>query len=165
MHLRRWLILLLFGLAGCTVAGPTARHEDLARLCLVFAELPGVMMAPATGTELVLSYPGEVLFAKGAALPLAGGTALLDPLAELLAAHPALTWRGTVRAATGRPGNYDQRLAEARAELLQRYFSRRGIGLQQLTLSAVAGAGPPLELHGGYPAAAASSSNSATEKK
>jgi hypothetical protein len=93
-----------------------------------------------------LSYPDEVLFARGAALPLPGGPALLDPLASLLAAHPRGRWNGTVRSAGGVSPDYDLALAEKRRELLERYLRLRGVPPDLVTLAAVAGEGPPLEL-------------------
>jgi len=164
-HLLVLLVLSIVGLAACAGPRTTApERPDVQVLRQRFGELPGVVMAP--GQELRFSYPGQVLFSTGAALPLAGGTALLDPLARLVVAHPGLYFRGTVRAATGISPDYDQRLARQRAALLQRYFRNRGVAAGQLTLAAQAGEGPPLELQGDYsPAAAASSSSSSEENR
>jgi hypothetical protein len=164
-HLLVLLVLSIVGLAAC--AGPrttASQRPDVQVLRQRFGELPGVVLVPGEG--LHFSYPGQVLFSTGAALPLAGGTALLDPLARLVVAHPDLHFRGTVRAATGVSPDYDERLARQRAALLQRYFRNRGVEAGQLSLAAQAGEGPSLELQGGYsPAAAASSASSSDEKR
>ncbi len=143
------LLLLLWGCVGgsappAPVVETEAPTPSAAELRASAAPLPGVEIAAGDG--LVLRYPGERLFSVGAALPLAGGVEMLDPLADWLAASGRARWRGTVRAATDVSPEYDRQLAQARAELLGRYFANRGIDGEKLELTAEGGAGAPFEL-------------------
>lgn len=143
------LLLLLWGCAGGTpppapVVEAEAPTPSAAELRASAALLPGVEIDPGEG--LILRYPGERLFSAGAALPLAGGVEMLEPLADWLAASGRARWRGTVRAATDVSPEYDQQLAQARAELLGRYFANRGISGDKLELTAEGGTGAPFEL-------------------
>ena len=164
MMLRSFAVLLLtLSLVACVPSAPKValpERPGIDSLRLGFGDLPGAVLS--AGEPLVVSYPGEVLFSAGAALPLAGGTELLDPLAERIAAYPQLFFAGRVRAADT-PAGYGPQLAAARAELLTRYFNRRGIEASRLQLTPEAGAGPPLELELRY--APASSPTSAAEKR
>lgn len=143
------LLLVLWGCVGVTpspaplveVEAPTPTAAELRASA---AQLPGVEIAAEEG--LLLRYPGERLFSTGAALPLAGGVEMLDPLAEWLAASGRARWQGTVRAATDVSPEYDRQLAGARAELLGRYFVNRGIAGGKLELKAESGDGAPFEL-------------------
>lgn len=144
------LLLLLWGCVGVTpppapvVEAETPPTLSAAALRASAAPLPGVEIDP--GEKLILRYPGERLFSAGAALPLAGGVEMLEPLADWLAASGRARWRGTVRAATDVSPEYDRQLAQARAELLGRYFANRGISGEKLALTAEGGTGAPLEL-------------------
>jgi hypothetical protein len=144
MILRTAPLLLFFSLFACVPAGPPAPVPlDVAAISAAAAALPGVRIDSVD--PLSLSYPGEILFARGAVLPLPGGPALLDSLAALIAAEPRGRWRGTVRAG-GESPLYDLALAEKRRELLERYLQGRGVQTGIVTLVAVAEEGPPLEL-------------------
>ena len=143
------LLLLLWGCAGGTpppapVVEAEAPTPSAAELRASAALLPGVEIDPGEG--LTLRYPGERLFSAGAALPLAGGVEMLEPLADWLVASGRARWRGTVRAATDVSPEYVRQLAQARAELLGRYFANRGISGDKLALTAEGGAGAPFEL-------------------
>jgi len=140
---------------------PSAIPTDPGVLRRQLAALPGAVAG--AGEAPAVSYPAETLFAAGAALPLAGGLELLDPLAAVLSAHPDLQWRGTVRASGGVSAAYDALLASRRLELLQRYFRNKGIDEARLALTAEASAGPPLELVAVQPPA--SSASSVPEKR
>jgi len=144
MILRVAPLLLFLALCSCVPGAPPSPPLDLPALSAAAAALPGVRIDSVD--PLSLSYPDEVLFARGAALPLPGGPALLDPLASLLAAHPRGRWNGTVRSAGGVSPDYDLALAEKRRELLERYLRLRGVPADLVTLAAVAAEGPPLEL-------------------
>lgn len=145
MILRAAPLLLLLVLCSCVPGAPPAPPLlDIPALSAAATTLPGVRIDSVD--PLSLSYPDEVLFARGAALPLPGGPALLDPLARLLAAHPQGHWQGTVRSAGAVSPDYDLALAEKRRELLERYLRLRGVPDDLVTLSAVAAEGPPLEL-------------------
>ncbi len=149
-----WPLLLLL-LTACaapqatmeTVSGvpaASAVKEAADEMHNAAAALPGAEVG--AGELLSIRYPGQVLFSEGAALPLAGGTGILEPLATFLAGHRASRWQGTVRAATGVSAEYDLQLAEKRAELLGLYFNNRGLGADRLTLRAEAGGGPAFEV-------------------
>ncbi len=143
----RFCILLLpLFLLACAAPGPPPTIADLRTQ---IASLPGAEIG--AGPELALSYPGESLFASGAALPFPGGTELLNPLADLMAAFPAVHWTGIVRAHGNITPKDDQALAEKRLELLKRFFARRGIAGERLVLTAVAADGAPLQLTAEFP--------------
>lgn len=137
-----WLSACAAPPAPPVTAAPPAL--DAAALRRESATLPGAVAA--VGEPLRLSYPGEALFAAGAALPLPGGTALLDPLADFLLSHPEALWTGTVRAAAGVSPEYDAALAQKRQELLERFFRNKGIAAERLQLAVATGEGAPLEL-------------------
>ncbi|WP_305041498.1 hypothetical protein [Geoalkalibacter sp.] len=141
------LALLTACAAPTTTPAPSAPAAPLAvpvaTLVPALAALPG---AEALEGEVGVGYPGEVLFAAGAVLPLPGGLELLDPLAEVLHAHPGNRWSLRVRAATEHGKDYDLALAEGRAGLLQRFFTRRGISAERLDWQVAAEDGAPLEV-------------------
>lgn len=165
--MKRLFLLLVAApwlLSACIAAPEPRRLANPApdQLRARLALLPG---AEVSGEGvIVVRYPGESLFASGAVLPLPGGAAVLDPLADLLRSFPQLRWQGTVRAGTAGHGEYDLALAEKRTELLNRYFARRGVALEQLTLRPEASSGPSLELAPEV-AQPASSASSSREKK
>ena len=154
------LLLLSVSLFACVAPAPPPVVRDPAVLRRQMEALPGAAVGP--DETLRVSYPGEVLFAQGAALPLPGGTAVLDPLAALLVSHSEARGRVTVRARTEISAEYDRSLAQKRAELLERYFRNRGIPEGRLSFTTEAGDGPPLELTletpGDQPPSASSSS-------
>lgn len=159
MKLRPAILLLLTATLFACAAPPPPPPPEAKRPPLgeLLAGLPGAEVTD--GEAPVISYPGESLFAAGAALPLPGGTAVLDPLAELLLTYPEVRGSGAVRAATDVSPDYDRRLAEKRAELLGLYLENRGLG-GRLPLTPAAGDGAPLEivLETGAQESAASSS-------
>lgn len=156
--MKRWMtpgLLLMTLLAGCQLIKPgsttapaekpvvvLSRAEQEAVVAARLQELPGVVM---TG-KLAADYPGEVLFARGAVLPLPGGVEMLAPLAAVLREGEGLRWQGVVRAETGVSAEYDQALAAKRAELLLRYLRGQGVTEERLTLTVVPGPGAPLSL-------------------
>ena len=118
-------------------AGPGKLGDEAQRLSGVVIERQ---------EPLTLSYPEQTLFAEGAALPLPGGVAVLDPLADFLSTHPETRWRMEVRAKTGLGADYDQRLAGRRAELVSRFLAKRGVRPERLSVVAEGGEGAPLVL-------------------
>jgi len=160
--------LLLLACAAPPPPAPPAVPEvrvEPASLRSEAAALPGVVVA---GEEpLALHYPDAALFAEGAVIPLAGGTAVLDPLVAFIVAHPQLRWTGMVRAGGAQPPEYGAELAQKRFELLERFFRRRGVAAAQLQLQAEVGEGVPFELTlvEGDQAEAASSEISSGEKR
>ena len=145
------LLILAALLAACAAPAPQppaaeapaprAVQKDLSA---EMAQLPGITVVaeePLRG-----AYPGETLFAAGAVLPLPGGMEMLEPLAEFLRRHPETRWTMQVRAATEFSTDYDRSLAQTRAELLRRYFTRKGLDMQRFEFMAEAGEGAALEL-------------------
>ncbi len=129
--------------SGAMVVSPVVDAQALAELRNAAVALPGAEVG--ADEPLTIRYPGQVIFSKGAALPLAG-VGVLDPLVAFLVGHSASRWQGTVRAASGVSPEYDQQLAQKRAELLGRYFESRGLSADRLTLKAASGSGPAFEL-------------------
>ncbi len=103
--------------------------------------LPGAALQQE---PLGFSYPDQVMFGKGAVLPLPGGPKLLDPLAEMLKQNPELAWQVAVRAKTEHGQSYDQALAEKRSELLATYLLSKGAELGKLDFQPDAAVGDPL---------------------
>ncbi len=141
-----WGTVLLAALAACVPAPPPTVTPvvDPEALRRGLAALPGARVSG--GEPVSAAYPGEVLFARGAALPLPGGTTLLDPLASFLLAHPETNWVVSLRADTGISPDYDLLLAEGRRALLERYFRNKGLSPPRLVLEVGEGAGAPLTL-------------------
>lgn len=129
--------------------------------CAVQKESPEIIKQQAEGGLLALpkalvsadetriSYPGESLFAPGAVLPLPGGIDVIGPLVDFFVQNPKLTAVATVRS-SGNGNDYDRRIAEKRAELLEKIFRNRGVTEARLRFSAVAADGAPLELELSY---------------
>lgn len=145
--LRRSIVLGVLLLSGCSLSGapgPDSGVSPAVTLRALFDKLPGAvaLAEPVVG----LAYPDENLFAKGAALPLAGGVEVLDPLCDLLLEESRLRWQGTVRAKTESGREHDAALAAKRLELLQRYLRNRGVADGQIVWTAAAEDGFPLEL-------------------
>lgn len=149
---------VLFGCSAPVTAPESMPTADSAQLRRKLTALPGARVGD--GDLPSVSYPGEVLFAEGAAVPLPGGTALLDPLASFLASQGDLRWRATVRAHTEGGAEHERALAEKRGELLMRYFLSRGVPGERVELATESAEGPPLELTPLQPARDASSSRS-----
>ncbi len=118
--------------------------------------LPGAVVS-ADGLQV--SYPGNSLFAEGAAIPLPGGMEVLDPLVDFLRANPQFSIVGTIRSGGNRE-EYDQLLAGRRFDILTAIFSNRGIDAERLQLDLATGEGAPFEFELQLP----SSSSSAGEK-
>ena len=119
--------------------------------------LPGAVMS---ADSLLVSYPGDSLFASGAVLPLPGGMAVIDPLVELLLQNKTFQGAGTVRS-SGHSAEYDRLLATKRLEILARIFQNRGLPQDRLQWVAEVGTGAPFELQ----LQLISSDTSAGEKK
>ena len=149
-------LLLLLGLNACQATLPSSQLASptsppvvkapawLPELRDKVATLPVIQLA-ADATVVAFAYPGESLFSDGAALPLAGGAEVLDPLSDLLSAFPEARWIATVRAATSNGADYDAALAQKRAELLKLYLFNRGVPAARIEWHTAAGAGAPLE--------------------
>jgi outer membrane protein OmpA-like peptidoglycan-associated protein len=144
-----WLIVALL-LAACAATPPPPQtqpppplphSEELRQRLHALPQAQSAVDGP-----LLVTYPEERLFADGAVLPLPGGTRVLDPLALLLREFPDLRWQATVRAQTEISTEYDQTLAQGRAQLLERYLHNRQVRSGTVTFRAAAEAGPPLEI-------------------
>jgi len=104
--------------------------------------LPGAQVG--INGDLQIRYPGETLFSAGSILPLARGEELLEPLADFLKSTEDRPWQVRVHAATALGEAYDQRLADKRLELLQRYLQRRGVAVDGFDWQSSAGSDAPL---------------------
>lgn len=134
-------VLVALLLAGCAAVPGGAGLKSTAGATPVSLrgqaqQLPGVQLAP--GEPLRLSY--LQLFARGAALPLAGGVEQLQPLGDFLQQATGTRWLLQVG------GDGELALAQARLKLLQGYFQRRGLAGERLQWQAAAEAGAALEL-------------------
>lgn len=145
---RKYVLILLLGvsLAACapTTKSSKPTAEAVPQLTIDMVALPGGTMSAETPP--VISYPEQALFGPGAVMLLVGSQAILDPLAEMLKSQPGWRWEATVRAVSAYGGDYDQDLAEGRAQLLEKYLTYRGVAPGTLSFQALAGEGTPFEL-------------------
>ncbi len=132
------LAMLLF-LSACAV--PSEKPPELSRQAVADA-LPGAVVSE---DGLTISYPGNSLFAEGSVLPLPGGMAVLEPLANLLNINRQFKVLVAVRS-SGHAEEYDKVLATKRMQLLETIFINRGLEEARLQMRALTGAGAPLEL-------------------
>ncbi|AJF05412.1 hypothetical protein [Geoalkalibacter subterraneus] len=147
-----WVAVIL--LCSCS---PVAEREEAAPassfsvddLAVRAQALPGAQVERNGGLQI--RYPGETLFAAGSILPLGRGEELLEPLAGFLKSTEDHPWQVRVHAATALGEAYDQRLADKRLELLQRYLQRRGVAVDGFDWQSSAGKEAPLIV--GLPAA------------
>ena len=151
-HLLIWLCFLL--LSGCVAStGPAKPKVDVETLHQQLLLLPGAVIDLNT---LTVAYPGDVLFASGAVLPLPGGMEVLDPLMSWMLRSDEIIGTALVRS-TGHAADYDQALAEKRRELLERLFQNRGLTSDRLKLVVDESPGPPLEIRFQFRSSATSS--------
>ncbi len=144
--------LVVFALAAALAACTPPAPAPLAPPPPAAAEILGLRAETLPGARvqqegaLIIAYPEQTLFTPGAAMPLAGGLEVLDPLARFLGDHRGNRWQVTVRAASPIDQDYDRALAAARSELLQRFLRNRGVAVEQFDWLSEAGGGPSLEL-------------------
>ena len=136
-----WLCGLV--LTGCAATTGSVR-SDLNREALQqqLLTLPGAVVDL---NSMTVAYPGDVLYAPGAALPLPGGLEVLDPLISWMLKTDGIYGEARVRS-SGYAVDYDRVLAEKRRELLERLFLNRGLNAQRLHLMVDESAGAPLEI-------------------
>lgn len=142
----RYLLLgvICLTLAACAPApGGSAKMPAAADLQRQLQALPGAEII-AGPEELAFRYPQQRMFGPGAVLPLPGGSALLDPLADFLKKHPQSSWRVDLPVQSGYGSDYDLALAEKRGELLASYLLSEGVELQRLSFQPRVGPGEPL---------------------
>lgn len=143
--IKKLFMLLLVGgiIAGCApTSGPTDSRVDVDLFQQRLLALPGGVVDTK---RLVVTYPGDVLFASGSVLPFPGGMDLLDPLINLFLEAEQISAELRIRSA-GHSADYDQTLAEKRQELLQRQFLNRGVAAERLTWIVDNNPGAPVEI-------------------
>ncbi|MDH3453499.1 MAG: hypothetical protein OEL80_00010 [Desulfuromonadales bacterium] len=129
------------GLQGANT--PAALPAVAKRPAIQVTDLP---CAQVSSTDLVtLRYPGENLYRGGAALPKQEGLACLEVLSDWLKNVPQDRWQVTVSGEAGH-GFEPLALAGKRQELLQRFFTRKGVAINNWEWLTVAGAGEQLQL-------------------
>ena len=94
---------------------------------------------------MTISYPAETIYRNGAALPKEEGLACLEVLADWLKSVPQSHWQVTVSGEDGY-GFDPLALAGKRQELLQRFFARKGLELQDWEWQSEAGQSEQLQL-------------------
>lgn len=105
--------------------------------------LPCAEVAKTNG--VTIRYPGESIYSNGAALPREEGLACLDALTDWLKNEPQSRWQVTLAGEEGL-GFDPQALAGKRQELLQRFFTRKGVELQTEEWQTTAEQGVQLQL-------------------
>lgn len=137
--------LLLTFLTACSAPGgpatPTTAPDTTPQK--VASELSAAEIT--AGPPQTISYPPASLYRSGAALPDDDGLKALEELAQWLNRSPESRWQGQLAVADG-DKEQSLALANKRIELLQRFFARQGLSLEQLNWKAEAIPGPDLEL-------------------
>lgn len=148
--MNRWQLvfagLTLGMLCGCAVRQepPPVTIPDVAkRLTVSVTELP---CAEVSGVEAVMiRYPAENLYRNGAILPGEEGLRCLEALAEWLKNVPQSRWQVVVSAEEGH-GFESLDIAAKRQELLQRFFTRKGVAMRNWEWQTAAGQGEQMQL-------------------
>ena len=92
-----------------------------------------------------IRYSAESIYSNGAVLPREEGMACLDVLSDWLKSIPQNRWQATV--AGGGTHDFDPlALADKRQELLQRFFARKGVKLEEWEWQTVDQQGLQLQL-------------------
>ena len=142
--MNRWRFLCagvtLLALCACAAQPQTSTPATSAKL----ANLPCAEMGRETET-MTIRYPAETLYQNGAVLPKGTGLACLEALADGLSSVPLSRWQATV-SAEGGYGFDPLQLAGKRQELLQRFFTRKGIEIKDWQWQTVADQGQQLQL-------------------
>jgi len=102
--------------------------------------------AEVNSTEsITISYPTETIYRNGAVLPKEEGLACLEVLSDWLKSMPQSRWQVTVSGEAGY-GFDPLALAGKRQELLQRFFTRKGLELKDWQWQTASGAGEQFRL-------------------
>lgn len=126
---------------GSLTPGTTPPFEK--RAVIQVTDLP---CAEVSSTEPVtIRYPAESLYRQGAVLPGMEGLACLEDLSGWLKSIPHSRWQVTVSGADGY-GFDPLALAGKRQELLQRFFTRKGIEAKSWEWQTVVGQGEQVRL-------------------
>lgn len=107
------------------------------------SDLPCAVVNTTDGIQV--SYTGESLYRGGAALPKEEGLACLEVLSDRLKTAPQAKWLVTVGGEDGF-GFDPAKLAAKRRDLLQRFFSRKGIDIDGWEWQATGTTSTQLEL-------------------
>jgi hypothetical protein len=149
---RLFLVGVLFGtLCACaaqqtdsspaTTSSTASSKEKTAPI-----EVTNLPCAVVDSTESVtIRYPAESLYRGGAVLPKEEGLACLEMLTDWLKKAPQSKWQVTVSGEEGL-GFEPVALSGKRQELLQRFFTRKGIEIQNWEWQSVAGQDVQLQL-------------------
>ncbi len=114
-------------------------------------ETPSIPLAKLPCAEIIstdavtVRYPTEAIYRNGAVLPKTEGLACLQGLADWLKSLPQNRWQVTVAGEAGY-GFDPLALAGKRQELLQRFFTRKGVRLEDWQWHVVAGQSEQLQL-------------------
>jgi hypothetical protein len=133
------------GVSTSSVAkGSSVQAENL--LCAGISSADLVTIRYITDLPTV-RYPAETIYRKGAALPKEEGLTCLAALADWMEATSQNRWRVTVAGEAGHGFN-PLELAGKRQELLQRFFTRKGLELKDWEWQTVSGRSEQLRFKG-----------------
>lgn len=108
--------------------------------------VPDLPCAEVVKTDgVTIRYPGETIYGNGAALPREEGLVCLNVLTDWLKSVPQSRWQVTLAGEEG-SGFDPKALGGKRKELLQRFFTRKGIESQTEEWQATAEQGVQLQL-------------------
>lgn len=144
---RWWLFFAGIGLGALCAC---AAQQEITTIPVV-KKPPSVQVADLPCAEVdntgspTVRYPAENIYRNGAVLPTQEGLACLEELADWLKSVPQSRWQVTVSGEDGY-GFDPLALAAKRQALLQRFFTRQGLGQKDWEWQAVIGQGVQLQL-------------------
>ncbi len=157
--MNRWRLLFtgltLSTLCACAAQPGTSTSVSVSSVAkapsVQVAKAPAVQVANLPCAEInstgvvTIGYPAETIYRNGAVLPNEEGLACLEGLADWLKSVPQSHWQVTVSGEEGY-GFEPLALAGKRQELLQRFFARKGLELQDWEWQSEAGQNEQLQL-------------------
>lgn len=117
----------------------------------VIAKSPAVQItdlpcAEVSSTDpMTIRYPADNLYRMGAVLPKEAGLTCLETLADWLKSRPQNPWQITLSGEDGL-GFDPLELAGKRQELLQRFFTRKGVEMKNWEWQTMVGQGEQMQM-------------------
>ncbi len=148
--MNRWQLvfagIILGMLCGCAVQQeiPPATIPGVAKkLTMTVTELPCAEVSSVK--SVLIRYPADNLYRNGAILPGEEGLRCLEALAQWLKSVPQSRWQVVVSGEGGH-GFDSLDLAGKRQELLQRFFTRKGVVMKNWEWQTAAGQDEQMQL-------------------
>ncbi len=148
--MNRWQ-LVFAGITLGMLCGCAVRQEPLPvtipgvakKLTIPVTDLPCAEVSSVK--SVLIRYPAENLYRNGAILPKEEGLRCLEALAVWLKSAPQSRWQVVVSGEEGH-GFDALDLAAKRQELLQRFFTRKGVEMKNWVWQTAAGQGEQMQM-------------------